>query len=472
VRKGGEKIMPKLGRIRRKTVLISFLVLLSLPLVAETLVASIIQETQEPEKLDLVVGKSIVLTSTDPLNRVSVAMPEIADVTVLSKRQIYITPKAAGLTNLILWQKDQVMAIYDLEVSYDLPRLKQKMHDVLPTEGDISVIATHHSVTLSGMVSSTENISKALAVARAFAPEGKINKLIQVGGVHQVMLDVRVAEVSRSVLKNLGVNFNYTRGDDFAFSLLDGLSGLATGAGAALGAGPAGLLVAPTANALFRFHKGSAEWTGIIDALKEDGLLKILAEPTLIALSGHEAYFLAGGEYPVPVPQGLGTVGIEYKSFGVGLSFKPNVLSENRINIAVTPEVSELDFTTATAIEGTIVPGLNTRRASTVVELADGQSFAIAGLLKEAARESIRRYPGLGDIPILGTLFRSKRFQNSETELVIVVTPHLVKPLDMAKQTLPTDYYVEPDDAEFYIWGVLGKSHEGLDGDFGHSFAE
>jgi pilus assembly protein CpaC len=222
---------------------------------------------------------------------------------------------------------------------------------------------------------------------------------------------------------------------------------------------------------------GGASWTTFVDALKSDGLIKILAEPTLIALSGQNAYFLAGGEFPVPVPQGLGTVAIEYKNFGVGLSFTPTVLSENKINIKVAPEVSELDYTNAFVSQGFVVPGLSTRKAETVVELADGQSFAIAGLLRDTVRDVLDKYPLLGDIPILGVLFRSRQFQKSETELVIIVTPHLVKPLDVAKQTLPTDYYVEPNDAEFYILGLMqgqenagsGKMTGQLDGDFGHA---
>jgi pilus assembly protein CpaC len=241
-------------------------------------------------------------------------------------------------------------------------------------------------------------------------------------------------------------------------------------------AGPLSLLVSPTINALFRFNSGGNTWTGLIDALKDDGLVKILAEPTLIALSGKTAEFLAGGEFPVPVPQGLGTVAIEYRSFGVRLAFTPTVLSESKINIEVNPEVSELDFTTAIRFEGFVVPGLTTRRASTSVELADGQSFAIAGLLKESLREDIAKYPLLGEIPILGALFRSQAFQKQETELIIIVTPHLVKPLDLAKQTMPTDYYIEPSDVEFYLLGLTeGREKQQpatsgeLDGEFGHA---
>jgi pilus assembly protein CpaC len=226
-----------------------------------------------------------------------------------------------------------------------------------------------------------------------------------------------------------------------------------------------------------------------VDALRENGLLKILAEPTLITLSGKTANFLAGGEFPVPVPQsgvgvGFASITIEYKPFGVGLNFTPTVLSNNKISMQVAPEVSELDFSNAITISGFIVPSITTRRVSTVIELADGQSFAIAGLLKDEIRETISKFPLLGDIPILGALFTSSSFQKNETELIIIVTPHLVKPLDMAKQTLPTDQFIEPDDFEFYLLGNLegkekikssgaissknpDKGH-GLEGNFGH----
>ena len=224
--------------------------------------------------------------------------------------------------------------------------------------------------------------------------------------------------------------------------------------------------------------------------MKENGLTKVLAEPTLITLSGRSASFLAGGEFPIPVPQNSGgstTITIEYKTFGVGLNFTPTVLSNGKISMAVNPEVSDLDFTRAVAVQGFLIPSVNTRRVSTVIELGDGQSFAVAGLLKDDIREDVKKFPVLGDIPVLGALFRSTTFQKNETELIIIVTPHLVKPLDMAKQTLPTDAYIEPDDFEFYLLGSLEgrgkqdtvksspaasvpglKKGSGLEGDFGY----
>jgi pilus assembly protein CpaC len=430
-------------------------------------------ETIENEKLGLVSGKSIILRSTLPVKRISIADPEIADFILLSPHEIYITGKGAGTTNLTFWQDNKVTAIYDIEVAYDLSQLKQQLHALFPDEKEIRVIATNDSITLSGKISSASNLSQAIALANAYAPEGKINNLVEVGGIHQVMLEVRVAEMGKSTTKRLGINFAAQKGDQFAVSRLGGLADFG---------GTTGGLVdfSEAVTALFRFETGDVTWTALIDALMEDGLVKILAEPTLITISGQSANFLAGGEFPVPVPQGLGTVGIEYKQFGVGLIFTPIVLSKDKISIQVTPEVSELDFSTAAQIEGFVTPGISTRRASTTVELGDGQSFAIAGLLRETILTDIVKYPLLGDIPILGLLFQSKSFQKRETELVIIVTPHLVKPLDVAKVSLPTDFYVEPSDVEFYLQGKIEGSEKNrlpatsgtLDGEFGHSMPE
>jgi len=451
---------------KRRSVAIIIMYVLSLVLLGFSAISraadSAPPEIKKPKKLQVVVGKSIILKSPKIVKRVSIADPDIAAFIILSPNEIYITGKAAGITNLTLWQNKKITAIYDLEVDYDIPQLKRKLHEILPLEKKIRVFANHDSITLSGRISSAANLSLAMALAEAYAPEGNVRNMLKVAGVHQVMLEVKVAEMSKSVINNLGINFSYVRGGDLGLSLLGGLVQLGelTDIGTEL-------LVSPAVNALFSFNKGSATWTGFVEALKEDGLVKILAEPTLIALSGQTAYFLAGGEYPVPIPSEDG-IAIQYKPFGVTLSFTPTVLSEDKISIKVAPEVSELDFSIALQVGGYTVPGLSTRRASTVVELADGQSFAIAGLLKETIRDSMSRFPLLGDIPVLGALFRSRAFQKNETELIIIVTPHLVKPLDSAKQTLPTDFYIEPDDTEIYLLELMQGWEGELDGEFGH----
>jgi pilus assembly protein CpaC len=282
---------------------------------------------------------------------------------------------------------------------------------------------------------------------------------MQVGGVQQVMLEVRVAEIGRKLMRELGINWSYASGD-FSISYFNQLTKGITGQFAYLGSGKS--------------------WTGAIDALKTEGLIKILAKPTLITLSGENAEFLAGGEIPVPVPSDWGEVTIEWKKYGVELQFTPRVLSNDKISMTVMPKVSELDYEHAVEFWGFVIPALTSRFASTTVELDDGQSFAIAGLLNETIYENIEKFPVLGDIPVLGALFRSSEFRKHKTELVIIVTPHLVKPLDMAKQTLPTDAYVEPDDFEFYLLGLTegisrGEKRssvlfrdEGLEGNFGH----
>ena len=417
--------------------------------------------TYTPQRLNLSVGKSLVIDSPVAVQRVSIADPEVADTVVISPRQIYLTGKAVGTTNLTLWgTDDRVSSIFDVAVAPDLTQLKEKLQEILPGE-NIRVIAAQDSVTLSGEVSSTANLSQAMAVSEAFAPKKVVN-LAQVAGVHQVMLEVRVAEMSRSLARRLGFNFSaVTESGGFGVSLLNNLSAVVSPQDATLlptvdpFLAPFGQVFSNSINSLFRFHKGDTTWTGFIDALKENGLVKILAEPTLVTLNGQEARFLAGGEFPVPVPQDRDVITITFKPFGVGLSFTPTVLSNDKISMRVAPEVSELDFSIAVVLQGFVVPGLTTRRAATVIELANGQSFAIAGLLRESVRETVAKFPVLGDIPVLGALFRSTAFQKNETELIIIVTPHLVKPLDMARQTLPTDQYIEPNDFEWYLLGSL-----------------
>jgi pilus assembly protein CpaC len=436
----------------------------------------IIPDMREAAKLNLISKKSIILRSTKPVKRISEPAADIAEAIALSPHEIYITGKGAGTTNLILWLDEGLSAIYDLEVEYDVAALKQKLHEVLPNEEDIRVYATNDSITLAGKISNTANLSQALALAESYALKGKVKNLLEVGGVHQVMLEVRVAEMSRNLIRRFGVNFNYFKNGEFLITALGGLSQVDEIVGAAF----PDLVVSPNVNALFRFNSGGATWTAFIDALQEDGLIKILAEPTLIALSGQTASFLAGGEFPIPVPQGLQQVTIQFKEFGVRLFFTPTVLSNGRINMKVSPEVSNLDPRTTVQLLGFQVPGLVTRKTSTTVELADGQSFAIAGLLNETVQNTTEKYPFLGDIPILGVLFQSKAFQKEKTELVIIATPRLIKPFDGDKQPLPTDNYIEPNATEFYIEGLIeGREKESseaikgkLDGEFGHAVPE
>jgi pilus assembly protein CpaC len=445
------------------------------------------------QKINLTSGQSLVVETSADIRRITLGAEDFADVKVLSPRQLYFIGKDPGATNATLWGSDgRLAALLDIEVAPDVVHLRERIYELMPEEKEIRVTASQDCIVLAGTVSSAASMAQVLALAEAYyAPrdkdkKGKVLNLLEVGGVQQVMLEVRISEMSRTLLRRLGVNFAYISdgGNTYGISLLKNLASLPDNGwpGNPLG-------VADNVNLIFHFLGSNGSWTTLIDALKENGLTKVLAEPTLITTSGRTANFLAGGEYPIPVPQsgtGAGTtITIDYKTFGVGLNFTPTVLSNNKISMDVRPEVSELDFSNAVAISGYVVPSLTTRRVATVIELADGQSFAIAGLLKENVREIVSKFPVLGDIPILGALFRSTSFQKEESELVVIVTPHLVRPLDMAKQTLPTDQYVEPNDFEFYLLGKLegqteplpkkaggvpsvGSEKGGLEGDFGH----
>jgi len=442
-----------------------------------------------PQTVEVVKGKSIVIRLDAPAARVSLADTDTADIILLSPVQAYVTGKKPGVTNLTLWSgTGELAGVYDIRVTADLAHLKEMIHRVLPGEQDIRVIGTGEHITLSGTVTSASSLSTALEVAEMFAPE-KVTNLMSVGGVHQVMLEVKIAEMHRSVLERLGIDLAYAWKGDFAYSLLNNLFNLDPKNGA-ISMGETAAVINPSRNGLFRATSGGVTLTGFLDVLKQNGLVKVLAEPTLICRSGEDAQFLAGGEIPVPVPQGLGTVAIEYKQYGVQLVFSPSVISGDRVSLRVFPEVSELDYANAVQISGMVIPALTTRRASTVVELGNGQSFAIAGLLHNEVRENIKRYPGLGDIPVLGTLFRSSEFRKNETELVIIVTPHLTKPLDVAQQVLPTDNYTEPTEMEFFFHGKMegekrvnvariqpvstGRAEDanqrttGMEGEFGH----
>ncbi|WP_147819690.1 type II and III secretion system protein family protein [Salidesulfovibrio onnuriiensis] len=394
----------------------------------------------------LVSGKSVILKTDSHVSRVSIADPEAAGLMLLSPRQVYLTGKTFGTTNLTLWKGGRAMQVYDVQVVPDVSGLKRMLHELLPNEKGIKVMANSENITLAGSVTNAASLTAALNLAETVAPEKVVN-LLRLDGVQQVMLEVRVAEMSRSVLNRMGVNFNTLIGQFTFYSFLNNLTSL----------NAEGTLTTMTdrINSVLSYSGKTMNFQGFIDALKSHGLARTLAEPNLICVSGESAHFLAGGEIPIPMPGALGTVGIEFKPFGVGLEFTPTVMSSDLINLKVAPEVSELDYSRSLELDGYEIPAITTRRASTVIELADGQSFAIAGLVSESLKENNYRFPVLGDIPVLGTLFRSVDFQKGKTELVIIVTAHLVKPLDRDKQTLPTDGFREPDDYEFFLLGLL-----------------
>ncbi|WP_243544174.1 type II and III secretion system protein family protein [Pseudodesulfovibrio tunisiensis] len=442
--------------------------------------------TETPDVIRLVAGKSTVLNTESRVTRVTLASEDLAHLVVLSPRQIYLAGKKMGSTTLTLWNGSTVANVYDVIVTPDVTRLKRLIHEILPNERNVQVLSSGASITLSGAVSSTANLGTVLSLAEAEAP-GKVANLLKVDGVHQVLLEVRVAEMSRVVTRRMGINFAYIGSNFGVYSFLNNLTSIASSTETTIG-------LTKNINAVGAYASGSTQVMGFIDALKANGLVRILAEPNLSCISGETAEFLVGGEVPIPKPGMMGQVGIDYKPFGVGLKFTPTVLGSGRINLQVGPEVSELDSSKGIEFSGYKIPAISTRRANTVIEMGDGQSFAIAGLISESTKNDVHRFPVLGDVPVLGTLFKSNEFQNNKTELVIIVTAHLAKPVDLAKQVYPTDGYKEPSDYEFYMLGLLegrresggegrsGKTvrqsgaepvvrpESGFDGEFGHAW--
>ncbi|MCA9470572.1 MAG: type II and III secretion system protein family protein [Nitrospira sp.] len=405
-------------------------------------------ETNVPQSLQVGLGASIVIDSPIPFVRASVANPAVADTLVISPKQVYLTAKSIGATTLTLWKKNgTVSSVLEVLVTPDLAKLKAQLHQVFPGEKYVEVTAGHDNIALSGTVSTTEQLTKIIEMAEPYAP-GKVINLMTVGGVQQVMLEVHMVEMNRGLTRRMGINYSRL-GESFFFGELNDLSEISVADGVF------SFLRSAAVNATFGIPFGNDLYMIFLDFLKQHNLSRVLAEPTLVAISGQEANFLAGGEFPIPVPQALGVTTITYKEFGVRLSFNPTVLNDDKIALKIMPEVSELDFGNGISSAGFTIPAITTRRVQTVLELDDGQSFVIAGLLQNNIRETVAKYPILGDIPVLGTLFRSTSFQKSETELIVIVTPRLVKPVNLAKLSLPGDDYLEPNDFELMLLGYL-----------------
>ena len=427
----------------------------------------------EPRREVLKLGHSRLLKLPVPAGRVSVGRAQVADVVMVTPRQLYLNALSVGTTNVSLWdQQDRLLEVFEVVVIRDLTSLKEQLYQILPNE-PVEVRGLAGSVVLSGQVSSLEAKKRAEALTEAYAPK-KTTSLLEVGGNQQVQLQVRFAEVSRKVTKRMNINLRILNPltGDFLYTMLGGLIAPQIDGTLAL---------SDKVNAMGGFHSGQTQVSAFLDILKENGLAKILAEPNLVAASGQQADFLAGGEFPIPVPQ-RENITITYKKFGVQLSFLPEVRPGKRIRLTVAPEVSELDWTTAVVVEGFTVPGLTTRKAKTQLELADGQSFAIAGLFRNDITQSVSKFPVLGDLPILGTLFRSTEFKKNKTELLIVVTPRIVRPGQERLGPNPVTTFSDPDDFAFFMLGKLAApkaarpqgpplSPQELEGRFGHDLA-
>jgi pilus assembly protein CpaC len=429
--------------------------------------ASAQQETPEllgtEGALTLEVRKGRVIRLPRPASTVFVADPEIADVQAQSASIVYLFGRRAGSTSLYaVDENDQLLLRTAVTVQHNLSGLRQAVLQLVPASR-ITVGTVDSSIVVDGLVDSPTQAQELRELAERYLGENEtLLYRVGVAAPTQVHLRVRVAEVSRDVIKEFGINWEAIfQNSDFAFGFVTGRP--VTDAAS-------NFLRSPTADSVFGGWEGGDDFINTaIDALAEEGLVNVLAEPNLTALSGETASFLAGGEFPIPIDSDDEGLTIEFKEFGISLAFTPTVLSSDRISLRVRPEVSDLSDKGAINVDGLIIPALATRRAETTVELGSGQSFAIGGLLSTDIDNRIRRFPGLGDIPVLGTLFRSTRFQSNETELVILVTPYLVRPFDEAKTTLPTDGFRPASDIERILFGRLhsARLQPGRDGPLG-----
>lgn len=395
--------------------------------------------------LDIPINKSDVIHSNRPFFEIAIGNPEIADVQVLGEKSLYIFGRAFGSTSVTLSDDTgQVIAVVDVNVTHDVQRLKRMLHTMLPGE-PVAVRAAHDGIILSGNVSSPIVATNAMTIAERFAPDA-VSNLMNVRGSQQVMLAVRFVEMRRDTAKRLGINGAGTIGS--------------TGGAVSLIGEISSLILAPPALAQFGVNvaSGATDVTGFLDLLEDKGVVRTLAEPTLVAMSGDNADFLAGGEFPIPVGSRDGEVTIEFKKFGVGLSFTPTVLRDDLVNIALSMEVSEPDESTDLELLGIRVPGLAVRRATTTVELRNAESFAIAGLLSENFSDQVKQLPFLGDLPILGALTRSTQYQQGQTELVMIVTPYLVKPA--SGDRLRTPEYLPPSERDLFLFGEVEQTGE------------
>jgi len=440
--------------------------------------------TGAPEKtLAIYLHQSEVLDTPWPVKRVSVTQPAVADVKVLTPRQMLVQGKANGSTDLIIWSEDEQVLRYRVDVTVDMRRLAEQLKALFPT-ANLDLSESQGNVIVRGALDTADHAAE---LHRFFEVSGiRYVDLARLAGIQQVMIKVRVAEVSRSALRVLGINAFGTGHDFFGGSTIAPSGGTAInpisigvpdGAPATAGRpfqlpfqfiGDTGVGQSVTLFAGFP----TINLEVFLQALAENQYLRVLAEPTLVALSGEEASFLAGGEYPIPVVQGASVGGaaaisVEYRQFGVRLKFRPIVLGDGGIQLRVEPEVSQLSSSGAVEIQGFQIPALTTRRAETTLRLQSGQTFAMAGLISHTVSARVSRVPGLGDIPVLGALFRSVRYQNDETELVVLVTATLVEPQSLASMPpLPGEAHVPPNDWELYAEGrIEGKTAGRLSAD-------
>jgi pilus assembly protein CpaC len=409
--------------------------------------------------LSVPMNRAVVVESDVPFTELSIANPGIADISSLSDRTIYVLGKEPGRTTLTLLGADgRLITNVEVHVSPDMAEFKERLTQILPGE-NIEVRTANDGIVLSGTVSSIARLDRALDLAQRYAPD-RVSNLMMVGGTQQVMLKVRFAEMQRSVSKSLSSSLRFG-GTAFGGDLA--LNGATNGvlAGTLGGVGATNDLTSSSDSngaVVFGFGAGALEVDILLEALESRGVVRSLAEPNLTALSGQEATFLAGGEYPVPVSSEEGTITVEYKPFGIELNFIPRVVDEDIINLELVAAVSAIDPSNGITVGGFQIDAFTRRETSTTVEMRDGESFAIAGLLSDDFTDLKGQVPWIGDVPILGALFRSAEYQRSQTELVIIVTPHLVTPTRGEALALPTDRVRPPTEQDLFLFGRVSRT--------------
>lgn len=412
--------------------------------------------------LDVPMNRAVVVESDVPFAELSIANPGIADISSLSDRTIYVLGKSPGLTTLTLLDATgRLITNVNVRVAADVSEFKERLRQILPGE-KIEVRTANDGIVLSGVVSSTARLQRALDLAERYAPE-RVSNLMSVGGVQQVMLKVRFAEMQRAVSKSLSSSLGFNGSIFGGDAGLNGGIGTLNNQGALSNALNGNIPIANnnTGAVLFGFNAGSVQVGLLIEALEQKGVVRTLAEPNLSALSGQEAKFLAGGEFPIPVAQRDGLFSIEYKPFGIELNFVPRVVDKDVINLELMAAVSAIDPTLGSEVNDLNVPAFSRRETSTTVEMRDGDSFAIAGLIQDEFLDNASQMPWLGDVPVLGALFRSADYSRKQTELVIIVTAHLVTPTRGEALALPTDRVTPPSESDLFLFGKMSRTKSG-----------
>lgn len=412
-------------------------------------------------KLDIEVSRGQLIKLSRPAAAVFVADPAVAEVSVKSPTLVYVFGKKAGDTTLYaVDDRERVLLDLRLLVAHDLTRLKEQIRQTVP-EAEINASSIQGGIVLHGLVANSGQFDDIQRITQRFlAKDEQVINRVTLTDSNQINLRVRIVEVSRDLVKRIGFNIDALTAGQFAFGIAT--LGATTTTGTFPGA-PVLVRNNGVSNILGTGRVGGVDLNAVVDAMENEGLATILAEPNLTAVSGETASFLAGGEFPIPVPQdNSNAITVQFKKFGVSLNFIPTVLSGQRIALKVAPEVSQLSESGAIVLDGFSIPSLTTRRAETSVELGSGQSLAIAGLIQNNMRTDAQKVPGLGDIPILGALFRSNGFRRNETELVIIVTPYLVRPVaPTARLATPVDGLIPANDIDRAVRGKVYREQIG-----------